>query len=510
MPQALILALAFVAAGALVVPCHWIPLALDPEFTGWVAPVAARFADGMRLYADGGHSPLPPLSFVVAYLVGIGHPIWWHESISNYVCQCIAVVFVYLSAGRILPRWPALLVALGTFGIFLGIGKSLLYDSLTQAAVGCVGYAMLRWSESREARWALLAGVVAALAVLTKHNTGGAALAGAALVTLARRDIRGLVMVGFAAATTAAVTLVAMAPLVDTPGMWSDVVRHGSEPKGGTATLIANLWAYRDQLLGWPSEPVAMRLALFGLMGCGALTLARKGPPVAHRIGVLALVWMPAALGHSLSTMFLRWTYDNNPLIGAALTLMVAGALATRRRSGNVAAVALIAWLCWPTVEALRARSVYCTEAWPEIPAATGAYFPATAAPLRALIAEIHRHAAPGDAVLLLPEDPDFAAMIGQPRPRVSSAILYMDQYWDAWVPSDVERLTADPPKVIVLTSNAMRFAQTFYGGQGHRTHALAIELERALIPTRYVALGERHYRRYDGREDTLLLYVRR
>ena len=63
------LCLVFVYLGILLVPANYTSTWLDPEFTGWVAPIGNAIARGMVLYDDGGHSPMPPLPAVLSYLV---------------------------------------------------------------------------------------------------------------------------------------------------------------------------------------------------------------------------------------------------------------------------------------------------------------------------------------------------------------------------------------------------------------------------------------------------------
>src|SRR4051812_841581 len=53
----------FVFWGVVLGRAHIHSLWMDVEFTGWVAPLANRLADGPRLYEDGTHMPMPPLPF---------------------------------------------------------------------------------------------------------------------------------------------------------------------------------------------------------------------------------------------------------------------------------------------------------------------------------------------------------------------------------------------------------------------------------------------------------------
>ena len=59
--------------------------------------------------------------------------------------------------------------------------------------------------------------------------------------------------------------------------------------------------------------------------------------------------------------------------------------------------------------------------------------------------------AGPGGEVLVLPEDPSLAALIGRPRPALCGAIVFPDQYPGRCVGADIARLRRDPPEVLVV-----------------------------------------------------------
>jgi hypothetical protein len=214
-------------------------------------------------------------------------------------------------------------------------------------------------------------------------------------------------------------------------------------------------------------------------------------------------------VAHSLSAPVFRWTYDNNPLIAVTIACLLLGLwrLPWMLRGPALAALLLsLTTLLVPMVPRWQAT----TEPWPEVPYLAGARMQSRAAPIRALIAEVRALTPDADAtVLMLPEDPDVLAMIDRHRPRLTPAILFVDQYWDRFVDADLRRLRAKPPAVILLGPEQNLWAQTYYSGLDVRTH----RLWRALLPllaTRYEDRGVRALQREDGRPDSIHVYVRR
>src|SRR5262245_40107967 len=82
--------------GLWMVPCHWTSTWADAEFTGWVVPIANRVAGGQVLYADGGHLPVAPLSFVLAAWLFGSHGTWISESLLNFTFQSLAILIMYI------------------------------------------------------------------------------------------------------------------------------------------------------------------------------------------------------------------------------------------------------------------------------------------------------------------------------------------------------------------------------------------------------------------------------
>jgi hypothetical protein len=249
--------------------------------------------------------------------------------------------------------------------------------------------------------------------------------------------------------------------------------------------------------LGWLPKYV-MSTGLILLLVIPALCLRQR---LARReltlLAALALVTLPAAVMHSLSVSSFRWTYDNNPLIVPAIgALCLFGFWTTQRLPVRlhapaialIAAAALLQFTLWSTSAHLIRRLEQCTRSWPEVRHLAGARLPPAADFLRELVAVVRRVApAPEDEVLFLPNDPDVEAWFDRARPKLSGAIVFVDQYWDRYVDGDFERLALDPPEVIVIAPrNWGPFMQTFWGAGDRGARRLTMRVIFELLPQRY------------------------
>ena len=114
---------------------HWTSIWMDREFSGWVAPISNRIHNGLRLYTDGGHSPMPPLSFILLQALTLGRARWIDESIANFICQWAALIFTFLAVRYVLPLKHSFLAAIVAIPIFMSLPKAILYDGLVQAEI---------------------------------------------------------------------------------------------------------------------------------------------------------------------------------------------------------------------------------------------------------------------------------------------------------------------------------------------------------------------------------------
>ena len=271
-----------------------------------------------------------------------------------------------------------------------------------------------------------------------------------------------------------------------------------SEPIPGVTTF--------SPFVGWLAMDVlVVGLVLSALAGAvvlvGRLYAIRPLPREAVSIGALFVVTFAAAVFHSLSTPRFRWTYDNNPLIVvslAAVFLALRFAVTWRTQGGRswTAPLALMAlaaatqFALWTTIGAQVQGIRRTTEVWPEVPHLAGARMPRNAVGMRELVRVVRRYAPRAtDEVLLLPEDPGVAAWFDRPRPRLSSAIVFSDQYWKRYVAADFARLVGDPPAVIVIGPHD--FGRRISGLWSGSARGLMAQVEGDLLPRRYTLVDE-------------------
>jgi hypothetical protein len=253
------------------VPTHRTTIWFNPEITGWVVPIANRMEATVRLYSDGLHIPMPPLPFVILrYLPGDDLP-YLAESFANFLAQTGSLLLLYASLRRRVGRSIAFYATLASFPLYFLMTKSLLYDSLAQlhvSAMAVLAVAIAIPHGARGARAAagrnagapvgklLLLSAASIGCLLSKQNTAIGAIAGAVALLLffpqersPRNRIRNAAVYFALSLVCLAMAGLAIAPVVDLRGMIVDVFLTGSEPKGGTAALLAKLAVYVGMLL---------------------------------------------------------------------------------------------------------------------------------------------------------------------------------------------------------------------------------------------------------------------
>ena len=133
------LAILLVALGLRIVPAHWTSIWNDREFSGWVAPVANRLSVESRLYEDGLHSPMPPLSFVLLRLLHPHGANWLAESTANFCFQAATILLLFYAFSKQLRFTVAFAAAMAAVPVFLALPKTILYDSMAQFFVALTG-----------------------------------------------------------------------------------------------------------------------------------------------------------------------------------------------------------------------------------------------------------------------------------------------------------------------------------------------------------------------------------
>lgn len=281
---------------AFFVPAHVPSLWNDVEFTGWVVPVANRFGSGLRLYADGGHSPMPPLPFAFMRVVAGTHGTWLAESFWYQLFRCATLLLLYGGLATRGLRNVAFWATLASVPVFFALQKTILYDAMAQFLAAAVAFALLDACDRLDARSAsgarggappigplLLPGALLAALLLTKQSTGGGATIGAVALFLLRPRAGGLrertlAVLALGATTALAFAawtgLLALGGLVDVRGMIQDVYLHGAEPKGGTRFLTAGIRNY-----GFAVVRVAKRWGLLTVLLVGLAAWFRSKRP---------------------------------------------------------------------------------------------------------------------------------------------------------------------------------------------------------------------------------------
>ncbi len=206
---------------------------------------------------------------------------------------------------------------------------------------------------------------------------------------------------------------------------------------------------------------------------------------VGHVVNALVIVALAISLLHNTSAPEFRAFYDNNPIIPVAFLFLFVGLDRARLRplKALVVALTLCALFGNKLGRALDARTPVGSQGfWAGMQVS-----PRGRVALRA-VRRIRQLAGPHDTVLVLPEDVDFAAEIGRPRPKLRGAIVFVDQYPDRLAARDIHWLETHPPKVIVIHPNhPVQWAQLFriWSGDSGAEHVLRFVLGK-LLPRDY------------------------
>ena len=108
----------------------------------------------------------------------------------------------------------------------------------------------------------------------------------------------------------------------------------------------------------------------------------------------------------------------------------------------------------------------------------------------------------------MLPEDPNFQECWPNPRPAVSCAIIYADQYWKRYVNQDYQILSEKPPKVIIIGPEKNWRAYSRLRNDSKAVELLVDQLENELLPKRY-HLEFQQTIPFGKALDTMAVYVR-
>jgi hypothetical protein len=147
-----------------------------------------------------------------------------------------------------------------------------------------------------------------------------------------------------------------------------------------------------------------------------------------------------------------------------------------------------------------------------EIPYLRGAKLPERAVAFRDLATEVRRLAPDpqNDEVLVLPEDPNLESWWERKRPALTSAMIFVDEYWDRYVEEDVRRLNSNPPRLVLIGPQKTwrEFSRQWQVSRG--AERLIDEVTGTLLTPERYEKRTWSFERWDGTSDTLALYVRR
>ncbi len=258
--------------GWLGIQFNSVPLWMAPAFSGWAAPVAAEFSEGMVLYTDGGHLPMSPLPFVLVYLISHGEPLWVHGQVLSQLFMALTAITLFLGTVRVFGRPAAFLASMLILLVLFSKTGFLLYNymALFFASVCMALVANLATSEpiheqslrsyifSTSSRQAFLLGIAAVTCMLSKQSIGIGAFLGCGTVLLffprgfrLRHRMLTIAMYLFGSALAFAGWCVLLSSFIDSSGMLVDVFLKGSETKGGLSGSIYRLGTYVMALGHW-------------------------------------------------------------------------------------------------------------------------------------------------------------------------------------------------------------------------------------------------------------------
>ncbi len=231
-------------------------------------------------------------------------------------------------------------------------------------------------------------------------------------------------------------------------------------------------------------------------------------PDREHALNAIFLAALLTSLAHNLSAPEFRPFYDPNPLIPVAF-LFLFGALdraSLPKMKIAVFALALAALFSPKLDRALFAQLSMGREGyW------AGMLANENAVPLVRASERIRQLTSAQDSVLVLPEDLEFRALIGRPRPAIKGAVLFVDQYATRLADADLTYLEHNLPKVVVVRPSDRRMWILFFAVWTSRGGAQRI-IERFLdewLPSQYVK-DSTFPTRFDSKMVSLEIWVRR
>jgi len=556
----------------------------DREFSGWVGPIATRMNQGARLYRDMV-LPIPPGSFALLALVQrlSGKALLLQELWTAALAHWVMGLFAYAVAAKYSTRKVGLLVATVTLVLVTQAPKECVYDHtslLCAWAAVFTGMSALLGSGKKARRYWLGTGFLSGFSLAFKQSTATGMIAGWGLAltyrfvverrALRRDGAREQVLAAGAFGVGLCVGLACVALLVvgvgaDLREFVTAVLLDGPPLKGGTRTLLVNLFrfAFHFDAIRNTIVPTALVIAIGLFVARRRGTLHVGAEPERGRslgrasVALLAAapvatfgvaIWMLAAEVRGLQLTFTSICegLKNVPAYGfvyaavffAAHLHEKSAATDRARDRGHALNAAVLATMTTSLVydtSFVEFIPFYFND--PSIPVVLLCLFVATeesrlfwATPLllatamlplfgtklnRALSddtyvegtewsglrinyrgVEVLRAAerarelsGPDGTVLVLPEDVELVGLIDRPRPRLSGAIIFVDQYPKRLLAGDLRELDAHPPDVVVIHPRRARDWRSVFHTwtTGSAAELLTDHVLTKLLPHRYV-----------------------
>jgi hypothetical protein len=203
-----------------------------------------------------------------------------------------------------------------------------------------------------------------------------------------------------------------------------------------------------DTLRNLPAYGFAFAALFFvGHLVRGGSAQSDRGRRVGHAFNAFVIAAMTSSMIYNTSFIHFSPFYYNNPEILVAL--LFSFIVLDRARIPKVAfavfVVSLLPVFGMKLNRALSADTLVARGNW------AGMRVNYRGVELLRASTRVRELAGPDETVLVLPEDVELVGLIGRPRPPLTGAILFVDQYPRRLLEHDIEAIDDNPPKVIVI-----------------------------------------------------------
>ncbi len=430
----------FVAAGSLAVVLQ-LPKELAYDHTAQVFSWAslALLAPALARWSRGGRAPLALVAGAGA-LAGLGSLFKQSTSTGAIVGGGLALLFLAVARRR---EAKGAVPALVTFAASAALGVGVTLALVTLAGGSAASFVQVVYLDGSKLKGGLRVLGPRMLGYATSEPTVQLPLLVAAFGALVARGI----------------TTRSERPRLDdeTPGAapsWRALLLFAAIVVGVCAAGVAMFVGHFKSVgvFGIP-HAVGRWLPFLGLalaVGAAVGSLVRRAStdPRRHAFTALVLAALVGATFHNASVPEVRFFYDNNPITAVALTALFVATTHARRPA--------LRWLAFATLFSAMLGGKMQRWLDARTPVRDGSFWAGMYVSERGneivrAAARVREITAPDDRVLVLPEDVSFAMLVGRPRPSYCGAILFVDQYPERCLASDLQAFESDPPKVVVV-----------------------------------------------------------